>query len=62
MKIWTRIKTLWKLSELEITETDKGVHIDYKPNVLGKPHMAMIIKRENAVDKFLKEAKENDNI
>lgn len=58
-----RIKTLWKLSELQITETEteKGIDITYIPKVsIEKPKMAQIIKRTTPVQDFLKEAKENE--
>jgi hypothetical protein len=54
-----RIKTLWKLSQLEITETEKGINIDYIPKVSAeKPKMAQIIKRNNPVQDFLEKTKE----
>lgn len=46
MKIWQRLKNLWKLSEIQMTEIKKEVEE-------RKPKMASIIYKDNPIDKIL---------
>lgn len=50
--ILKRIKNLWKLSELEVSSD--GTYQVSKDLIL-KPKMAQIIKRENPIEEFLEQ-------
>jgi len=60
MNLIKRIKTLWRLSELEATYKDDKITVDFNSLIEKEPRMATIIKRTSPTEDFLNNVNKNE--